>query len=115
MQVLVQYAATIDAGKLKSFVHQLAQESSKPLPRSKINIRMVPEATSHELTGYGHNAVTPICSATRIPILMSDRITQLTGHFFLGAGEVDLKVGMPAAEFVRAFVDVPVFVVDCTS
>ena len=83
--------------------------------KSKINLRMVSEEVAHRLTGFGHNAVTPICSATRIPIMVSHRIMQLTDRFYLGAGEVDLKVGMPPQEFVRAFEEWPAWVVDCTT
>ena len=31
-----------------------------------------------------------------------------------GGGEVDVKLGVSAAEFVRAYADQPVLVVDCT-
>lgn len=87
----------------------------RPVSKSKVNLRMVPEEVAHELTGFGHNAVTPVCSATRIPIVVSHRIAQLSDRFFLGAGEVDLKVGMPPDEFVRGFQDWPAWVVDCTA
>lgn len=111
--VLVQYSAAINAEKLKRFVVEIAN-TVEPLARSKVNMRMVDESLSCEMTGFGHNAVTPLCSKTRIPIIMSHRIAELSGHFFLGAGEVDLKVGMHAGDFVRAFEDWPVFVIDCT-
>ena len=92
---------------------QIANEVSS-LSKSKINMRMTPDDVAKDLTGYGHNAVTPLCSKTKLPIIMSDRINKLRGPFFMGAGEVDLKVGMPAIEFLEAYKDGPVFVVDCT-
>jgi prolyl-tRNA editing enzyme YbaK/EbsC (Cys-tRNA(Pro) deacylase) len=92
---------------------QIANEVTV-LSKSKINMRMVSEQVAQEMTGFGRNAVTPVGSATRIPIIMSHKITELSGLFFLGAGEVDLKVGMPAADFIRGFADAPVYVVDCT-
>lgn len=56
--------------------------------------------------------VTPICMKTRLPIFMSDRIEQLpTDFFWLGAGEVDLKVGMPVQQFIAAYKPI---LVDCT-
>lgn len=78
-------------------------------------MRMTSDDVAKELTGYSHNAVTPLCSNTELPIIMSDRIPKLSGMFYMGAGEVDLKVGMPAAEFLAAYKDAPVWVVDCTS
>jgi prolyl-tRNA editing enzyme YbaK/EbsC (Cys-tRNA(Pro) deacylase) len=94
-------------------VVQLAEEV-RLLSRSKINMRMVAEEQAHTLTGFGHNAVTPICSRTRIPIIMSHRIAELQEPFFLGAGETDLKVGLLSRDFVEAFKEWPVYVVDCT-
>lgn len=91
----------------------MANEVCK-VPKTKVNMRMVADEVTAQLTGYVHNAVTPICSATCMPIVMSDRIAALDGPFFLGAGEKDLKVSMHAAAFLEGFRDVPVFVAPCT-
>jgi prolyl-tRNA editing enzyme YbaK/EbsC (Cys-tRNA(Pro) deacylase) len=85
------------------------------LAKSKVNMRMVAEDVSAELTGFGRNAVTPICSATSMPVIMSHKIVELPGLFYLGAGEVDLKVGLKADEFVRGYAEAPVYTVQCTS
>jgi prolyl-tRNA editing enzyme YbaK/EbsC (Cys-tRNA(Pro) deacylase) len=56
--------------------------------------------------------VSPVGIRTRLPIILSHRIAQLRpGTFFLGAGEVDLKLGMSASDFIAAYQP---FVVDCT-
>jgi prolyl-tRNA editing enzyme YbaK/EbsC (Cys-tRNA(Pro) deacylase) len=85
------------------------------LPKSRFNMRMAAEEVSQKLTGFGHNAVTPICSKTQIPMIMSHRIAELSDIFFLGAGEVDLKVGVSPKEFIEAYKDEPLWVVDCTT
>lgn len=81
-------------------------------------MRLCPEEISDNLTGYSHNGVSPMGLATKLPILISHKITQLEPDFFwLGAGEVDLKVGMSAAEFVKAYGGedgTDCLVVDCT-
>jgi len=67
---------------------------------------------SNELTGFEHNAVSPVGIRTRLPIILSHRIAQLRPDlFWLGAGEVDLKVGLSAADFIREYQP---HVVDCT-
>lgn len=39
----------------------------------------------------------------KMPVIFSDKITRLAPDtFWLGAGEVDLKIGMSAAHFVDA-------------
>ena len=86
----------------------------EPLGKSQISMRMANDAVACELTGFGFNSVGPICSKTAMPIIMSSEIAKLSSHFFLGAGEEDLKIGMHSADFIKAFADVPVYVVDCT-
>jgi prolyl-tRNA editing enzyme YbaK/EbsC (Cys-tRNA(Pro) deacylase) len=83
--------------------------------KGSFNLRLAPEAVSDGLSGYTHNAVTPIGMATRLPIVLSHRIAGLSPDlFWLGAGETDLKVGLRAPEFVAAYADAPVFVADVT-
>lgn len=56
--------------------------------------------------------VTPICMKTQLPIILSHSILELEpDYFWLGAGEVDLKVGLSASEFARAYGPL---VLDCT-
>lgn len=67
---------------------------------------------SDQLSGYLHNAVTPVGLATPLPIIMSHKIAALKpDFFFLGGGEVDLKVGFKASEFIKQYQP---YVVDCT-
>lgn len=47
------------------------------------------------LTGFSHNAVTPIGMSERLPVILSDRIARLAPPmFWMGGGEVDLKLGL---------------------
>ena len=69
-----------------------------------INMRLCPADVSHELTGFQHNAVSPVGCKTQLPLIMSDRIPKLQPDWFwLGAAETDLKLGLSAARFVRAY------------
>lgn len=48
------------------------------------------------LTGFSHNAVTPVGMLERLPIVLSHRIAALQpALFWMGGGEVDLKLGLP--------------------
>ena len=108
--VIVQYTAKLNAEKLKSFVHGLA---GGRLPKKKINMRLVSEEVNDRLTGFAHNAVTPMACATRIPLIISHKIPALSPDFFwLGSGEVDLKVGFSAAKFIEVYQP---YVADCTN
>lgn len=108
--IVIQYTARLNAEKLRHYVYKL---SGGQVAKKWYNMRLAPEAASDELTGFEHNGVSPIGIKTRIPIIMSHKIAELQPDtFFLGAGEVDLKVGMSAADFVAAYQ--PMGIVDCT-
>lgn len=104
----MQYAAPINGDKLNRVVHQLANSAlpkgAAPLGRKGFNMRLCPGDVSDGLSGYLHNAVTPVGCRTRIPIILSDRVVKLQPDFmWLGGGEVDLKLGFSAAQFVAAY------------
>ena len=46
------------------------------------NLRLAPEDVSDSLSGFTHNAVTPVGMATPLPIIMSHRIAELKPDFF---------------------------------
>ena len=104
---VMQYAARLHAEKVKTFLHKC---SGGALGRKQYNMRLAAEHESHHLTGFGHNAVTPIGMCTRLPILFSHRIAQLD-FFWMGGGEVDLKLGMRTCDFIDAYQPL---VIDCT-
>lgn len=73
------------------FVRTLAEGK---FGRQYFNMRLAPEDVNDALSGYSHNAVSPIGMAVRLPMVISHKIAELEPNsFFLGAGEVDLKVG----------------------
>ncbi|KAH7427376.1 hypothetical protein KP509_10G041200 [Ceratopteris richardii] len=107
--VVIQYTARLNAEKVKNFVYSLNQGK---IPKKRFNLRLAPEDDAHRLTGYSYNAVTPIGMRTAIPLILSDAILKLQPPFFwLGGGEVDLKLGLNAFEFVKKFNP---FIVDCS-
>jgi prolyl-tRNA editing enzyme YbaK/EbsC (Cys-tRNA(Pro) deacylase) len=108
--VIVQYTARLDTEKLRNHVHAAARGA---LSRKAVNMRLCPEDVSAALTGCGHNAVSPVGLPQPLPLLLSDRVAALSpDEFWLGAGEVDLKLGLSATEFVRAYAPT---VLDCTA
>ena len=109
IMVVVQYVSKLHAEKIRDFVFEKRGGKTQ---RKKIKFRLAPEEVSDAITGYSHNAVTPVASKTKIPLLVSHRVLELRPDFFwLGAGEVDLKVGFSAAEFAEAY---GAHVIDCT-
>ncbi|KAI5067871.1 hypothetical protein GOP47_0016216 [Adiantum capillus-veneris] len=107
--VIVQYTARLNADKVKQFVYSLNEGR---IPKKRFNLRLAPEDEACKLTGYSHNAVTPVGMRTKIPIILSDAIMKLWPPFFwLGGGDVDLKLGLNAEEFAKVFEP---FITDCS-
>ncbi|KAM0861747.1 hypothetical protein ACQ4PT_045694 [Festuca glaucescens] len=107
--VIVQYMARLNAETIKNFLYAL---NEKQIPKKRFNMRLAPEEESCMLTGFVHNAVTCIGMDTDIPVIIDEAITKLDEDFFwLGGGEVDLKLGMRTSQFLKAFNP---FVVNCS-
>ncbi|CAI8609611.1 unnamed protein product [Vicia faba] len=108
--VVVQYSARFNAEAVRNFLYSL---NNGTIAKKKFNLRLAPEEISTQLTGYGHNAVTCIGMKTDIPVILDEAIVKLTPDFFwLGGGEVDLKLGIRTSELIR-FVNP--FIVSCSS
>jgi prolyl-tRNA editing enzyme YbaK/EbsC (Cys-tRNA(Pro) deacylase) len=106
---IVQYTARLNAEKVRQFVHSLNEGR---IPKKRFNLRLAPEEESNRLTGFEHNAVTPIGMRTDIPVILSDAIVKLEpDYFWLGGGEVDLKLGIKTLDFTQI---VKPFITDCT-
>jgi prolyl-tRNA editing enzyme YbaK/EbsC (Cys-tRNA(Pro) deacylase) len=131
--VVTQYCRRFHADKLKSALHKLFAERGKPMAKQYFNLRV--SGKGGELTGFEHNAVTPVGSAARLSVVLSHHLMALPEHggllgtaaspggeddggaagagayFWMGGGEVDLKLRVSAAEFARAY---GATVLDCT-
>jgi len=96
--VIVQYVAKLHKEKLMEVVRSI--EATRGLPtlgRKQYNMRLLEGEACAHLTGFGHNAVTPLGLA--MPVVLSDRITELpSGVFWLGGGHVVLKLRISVDE-----------------
>ncbi|XP_057513922.1 uncharacterized protein LOC130795731 [Actinidia eriantha] len=107
--VVVQYIARFNAETVKNFLYSL---NNGTIPKKKFNMRLAPEEMSQKLTGYEHNGVTCIGMKTDIPVILDEAIVKLDPDFFwLGGGEVDLKLGIRTSEFIDY---VKPFIVSCS-
>lgn len=107
--VIVQYTARFNAEKVKQYVCGL---NNGKIPKKRFNMRLAPEDESYRLTGFSHNAVTPFGMKSQIPVILSDAIPKLQPDFFwLGGGEVDLKLGIHTRDFINMFKP---FIADCS-
>ncbi|CAH9120011.1 unnamed protein product [Cuscuta europaea] len=106
---IVLYTARFNAEAVKNFLYTL---NNCKIAKKKFNMRLAPEEISRSLTGYEHNGVTCIGMKTNIPVILDEAITKLRPDFFwLGGGEIDLKLGINAQEFIDY---VKPFIINCS-
>lgn len=78
-----------------------ALEGDSAASKKQYNIRMVSEEVSARLSGFEHNAVSPLGLATPMPFILSAPLSALPGdQLWLGGGEPDLKLRVQVAELV---------------
>lgn len=107
--VVVQYTARFSAENLKNFLYSL---NNGKIPKKRFNLRLAPEDISHKLTGFEHNGVTCVGMKTDIPVILDEAIVKLNPDFFwLGGGEIDLKLGIRTPEFINF---AKPFIVNCS-
>lgn len=109
--VIVQYVSAIQAELLKKYVLSVAVAEGRTLTRSQCNMRLASEADSERLTGYVHNAVSPVGLHQQLPLILAAEIAELS-YMWLGGGEPDLKLGMSVPNFITAYQPA---IVDCSN
>ena len=65
--VIVQYVSKLDTELLRGLVRDLKPKDEQ-LSKKKFNFQLADEATSFELSGYSHNAVTPVGMRHPVPV-----------------------------------------------
>lgn len=105
--VVLQYITKID-------VEALAVKMHRP-PTRRPKYQLAPEAVSRALTGFIHNAVTVFGLRSPLPIVVCQRVADVSPPFvYLGGGSVDMKLGLSVHELIAGagasvcgFVSVP--------
>ena len=99
--VVVQYMATIDSKKLESEIRTIAPPTAR-LPAKNFEFKVAKQTDSDRLTGFEHNSVSPFGLAQDVPIVLATAIETGVNFFWMGAGDVDLKLGMSVDDFKSA-------------
>ena len=101
--MVVQYdGPNLNREKLTDVVR--AMEGGGAAGKKQYNLRMVDGDVSARLSGFEHNAVSPLGMATPLPVVLSARIAKVPGgQLWLGGGEPDLKLRVDGEEFIKVF------------
>ena len=100
--VVFQYRRKLDANKVADVVRSWAEERA-PGKRS-YNMRLAKRDANDRLSGYAHNGVVPLGMRCRdMRVLVSHHCLNLPGGtFFMGGGDVDVKLKSNVQRFVQA-------------
>ena len=102
--VVVQYVETINTKQLSSELRGLRPPGQKRFDSNYFSdLRLAPEEVSEQLTGFGHNGVSPFGMLDKsIPVVVCKSImTVRPQRIWMGGGHKDWKLSMAVSEFVR--------------
>lgn len=102
--IVVQYVDKISQRKLMHIATKIAG-------RRVADVSMAREEDATQLSGFEHNAMTPVLMKPTaafakydVAVVLSERIAALDPSFFwLGGGDVDVKFGIDTRKFVEVF------------
>ena len=87
---------------LRTLVHELRSPEDR-ISKKKFHFQLASDEDSFELSGFGHNAISPIGLKVPIPIVICKRILELSPPIiYLGGGKVDVKLAIPVNELIAA-------------
>ena len=97
---VVQYAgAKLQKEKMHDAVRAL--EGPNAVGKKQYSVRMVSQEVSDRLSGFEHNAVTPVGMRTPVPVLLSHKLKAIPeGRLWMGGGHPDVKLRLDVAELV---------------
>eukprot|EP01080_Neovahlkampfia_damariscottae_P012303 gene12303-5977_t len=99
--VVLQYTSKLNSNKIMNYLREINQGK---ISKSQYSIQLADLGLSEKMTGFKRNAVTPIASKTKIPVILDNRILNLKPEYiWLGAGEVDWKIEISIQEFIKEF------------
>jgi len=99
--IVIQYTAKMKKEKLQKIVRFLRPEKER-MSKKSVNMRVASPEDGVMLSGYGHNAVTPLGMAVDVPMIVSHRVLELP-YIWLGGGEVDVKLRISIPDLCRVF------------
>jgi prolyl-tRNA editing enzyme YbaK/EbsC (Cys-tRNA(Pro) deacylase) len=106
--IIVQYIESINMKKLSYELRGLCPPGATRFDTSYFaDVRLASNTIAADLTGYGHNGVSPFgipTTTSSIPIILSKSIiTNAQPRFiYVGGGHYDWKLGLAVSEFVQA-------------
>ena len=104
--LIVQYVSEFNADKItKLFRNYIAEKYDIKLTKKQIHFRVAKKEVAYEMTGFSFNSIGPyLMKSTDLLIIFPSKLYEIyPQYFYLGGGELELKVGVCIDDFMRLF------------
>lgn len=103
---VVQYVSEFNAEKIAKLLRNyIGEKYGIKLNKKKVHFRVAPKEVAYDMTGFNFNSIGPYLwkSNDMMIIFPSSLYNIYPQYFFLGGGELELKVGVCVDDFMRLF------------
>jgi len=105
--VVIQYCRNINAQKVLNYAKQYQNsyytekgDESKKIGAKGFKFRLASKQAMADLSGYEHNAVTPLFMKSELAVVLDEHIAELEpAYFWMGGGRLSLKLGISLEHF----------------
>lgn len=103
---VVQYVSEFNAEKIAKLLRNyITKKYGLKLSKKKIHFRVAQKDVAYEMTGFSFNSIGPYLMKSKdLLIIFPSKLYDIyPQYFFLGGGELELKVGVCIDDFMRLF------------
>ena len=103
---IVQYVSEFNAEKIAKLLRSyIADQYNIKLTKKQVHFRVAKKEVAYEMTGFSFNSIGPYLmkSEDLLIIFPSELYNIYPQYFYLGGGELELKVGVCIDDFMRLF------------
>ena len=103
---VVQYVSEFNAEKIVRLLRNyIANNFDVKVSKRQMHLRVAPKEIAYEMTGFTFNSIGPyLMKSEDLLILFPSKLYEIyPQYFFLGGGELELKVGLNINDFMKLF------------
>ena len=103
---IVQYVSSFNAEKIAKLLRSyIAEKYNIKLSKKQVHFRVAKKEVAYEMTGFSFNSIGPyLMKSEDLLIIFPSKLYDIyPQYFYLGGGELELKVGVCIDDFMRLF------------
>ena len=103
---IVQYVSEFNAEKIARLLRSyIADRFNIKVSKKQVHFRVAKKEVAYEMTGFSFNSIGPyLMKSEDLLIIFPSKLYDIyPQYFFLGGGELELKVGVNIDDFMRLF------------